>query len=259
MMTTKISILICADKFDKYFEQAIDSCLNQTFTDFEIILVVNGISDNYKHKFIDFSDKHECIQLYFTDIHCLTYSLNFGLDKCNGLYIARMDADDIAYPKRLEKQVLFMDKNSDIAVCGTWYEFIDENNNIITKVKLPISDAEIRRALYWSNPLCHPSVMIRSDILKKFCGYMGGIYAQDYDLWLRIVFVRSAKFYNIPEVLMGYRKKVSTGGVRYSRLAYANSASYSLRNFLLTYNPLWLLGSFVHMVRMLIKPKLKGL
>ncbi len=253
----KVSILICADKFDKYFKQAIYSCLNQTFTDFEIILVVNGVSKENQYKFIAFSNKYECIKLYFTDIHCLTYALNFGLDKCSGIYIARMDADDIAYSERLEKQVLFMDKNPDIAICGTFYELIDENNKKIKEVKLPVSDADIRRALYWSNPLSHPSAIIRSNILKKFCGYIGGIYAQDYDLWLRLSLDTTIKFYNINEILLGYRK-VNSGMARRSKLAYANDASYCLRNFLLTGNILWLLGSFVFILKMLIRSNSKS-
>ena len=255
-MTPKVSTLICADKFNDYFKQAIDSCLNQTFTDFEIILVVNGVSIEEKSNFINFLKRFERVHLYFTDVHCLTYNLNFGLNKCNGFYIARMDADDISYPERLEKQIFFMDNNTNIGICGSWFEFIDENNKKIRDIRLPVTDMEIRRSLYWSNPICHPSVMIKKDILKKVCGYMGGLYAQDYDLWLRIALDKSVKFYNIPEALIGYRM-VSIGKARGSRLSYANSAGYHLRNFLLTFNPLWLFGSFLYIFKLFVNCKSK--
>jgi len=134
----------------------------------------------------------------------LTKSLNEAIGYSRGECIARMDADDISMPERLEKQVNFLDKNLDCAMCGTWAEFIDEEGNYLKDYERPVTDSEIKKEILFHNPFIHPSVMIRKSVFDKVGLYdIDFRYAQDYELWTRI----ATKFIttNIPAVLLKYR------------------------------------------------------
>jgi len=131
----------------------------------------------------------------------LTRSLNRGIKLAQGEYIARMDADDIALPERLERQVEFMEANPDVGVVGTAYYEIDSRGKIVGKKVFPLQDRELRRALIRYNPLFHGSVMIRKAVFEKVGLYNESfIRSQDYELWFRIA--KHFKLANLPEPLM---------------------------------------------------------
>ena len=154
-----------------------------------------------------------------------------------------MDSDDTSHPQRIEKQLSFLQTNSDVAVCGSAYQIMKDDGKVTKKVVLPSSDAEIRRKLYFFNPIAHASVMFRKDAILSIGGYMGGRYAQDYDLWLRLANESHYKFHNLTDVLMNYNH--SGGDARASKYAYASSAASQWRLFVLTFNPIWLMASLL--------------
>jgi glycosyltransferase involved in cell wall biosynthesis len=119
-------------------------------------------------------------------------------------YIARMDADDIAKPKRLEHQIAYLEANPDIDVLGTAYELFGNNDEgkIIT---LPATDKAIRRRLPFRFCFCHPSVIFKRETILNHGGYQGGKYCQDADLWLRLSRDKTVKFANLQESLLKYR------------------------------------------------------
>ena len=197
----KVTVLMPVYNGEKYLREAIDSILNQTFTDFEFLIINDGSTDSSVEIINSYDDSR--IRLIHNEKNLkLVASLNKGMDLARGKYIARMDCDDISLPDRIEKQVIFMDENPDIVVTGTWVENIDINGDFINIVKPPVGgDME---SLYWRpSPLIHPSVMMQKNIIEKYKYDLAFMHAEDYELWLRIS--KKYKIDNIPEVLLKYR------------------------------------------------------
>lgn len=189
---------------EKYLVEAIDSILQQTFTDFELLIVDGGSKDN-SHKIIEqYQDSR--IRLIFQDKNTkgLASALNQGLENARGKYVARMDCDDISYPQRLQKQVDFMDRNTNVGLCGTWIIYSIDGK--LGKVqKYPTNFDEIKVSLFFSTSFGHPSVMIEKSLFKKHNLFYSTEfkYGEDYDLWNRC-----SEFFelaNIPEVQVIYR------------------------------------------------------
>lgn len=243
-----VSWVLCTNRDDELLRRAIDSCLCQTYQDFELIIVANGsdceeISSELSRAYSGDSR----VKIYHTAVKLLNYSLSWGVHLASGEFIARMDSDDVSDSMRLERQVLYMREHPDVAVLGCAYRLIDDDLNSQGVVSEPVDDASIRRLLFYRNPICHPSTMLRRNVVTQLGGYLGGQNAEDYDLWLRVYMLSGWKFANLDECLLSYR--YIPGEARRSRRAYANLAGAQLRNFILTKNPMWLLGIVLSMAR----------
>jgi len=245
-----VSFLMCTNAYNDKFIDALNSCLNQTISDLEVVLVVNGLGQSDREKIFNFC-KDPRIVVIFSEAQYLTYNLNLGLEYCSANYVARMDSDDICDPRRVERQISFMNNNKSVAVCGSSYRLVNERNEILDTVHLPIENVKIRRALYYTNPIAHPSVMFRKDIILSLGGYMGGKYAQDYDLWLRVSNETNYQFHNLGEALIDYRSM--GGNARYSREAYSYVSAAQWRLFAITLNPLWFFSSIYNFIRVLFR------
>jgi glycosyltransferase involved in cell wall biosynthesis len=187
----------------KHLDEAIASILNQTYKDFEFIIVNDG-DDEF------FIPDDPRIRVISNEKNIgLTKSLNFALDIAQGEYIARMDADDVSYPKRLEEQVKFLDENPDHILVGTWAEIIDENGNKIREVKHPCEDKVIKSELIKYNPFFHSSIMFRKGLRYN----ENFKYAQDYELYFRITRGWNdgkKKLANLPLFLQQYRETTNS-------------------------------------------------
>jgi len=200
----KISVVMSVYDGEKFLEEAVLSVLNQTYKDFEFIIIDDGSTDSSLKMLRSFEKKDERIKLVSRENKGLTRSLNEGIKLAQGEYIARMDGDDISMPKRFEKQIDFLEKNKDIALCGTWAINIDENGNEIGEYKTPTTNKEIRKMILFHNPFIHPSVMMRKEIINNVGLYNEKIkYAQDYEYWLRII--KKNKMANLNSFLLWYR------------------------------------------------------
>ncbi|WP_161936840.1 glycosyltransferase [Tepidimonas taiwanensis] len=224
MKNPLVSWLLCAHKLNDYLYQAIESCLCQTVQDFELLIVVNGdqrdvIEESIKERYA----YDQRVKIYSTPIHHLTFSLNLGLHYAKADLIARMDADDISTPDRLEKQLEFMQKNPDTIVLGASANIIDESGRVVNTIVPPLDDKSIRIQLRYRNPIFHPSVMFRKSVIIQEGGYGGGIYAEDYDLWLRLSTRQDVKFANLSHACLNYRS-FGVGEARRNVLAYASMA-----------------------------------
>lgn len=187
---------------EKYLRLAIDSILNQTFGDFEFIIVNDGSTDRSMEILNSYSDSR--IRLICNESNIgLTDALNEGVKVARGTYIARMDCDDISLPERLARQVVFMDSFPQVGVCGTWARDIDCAGKII-------ADRQRRTGksleyYYWiPSPVIHPSVMIRSDLIRRLRYDSTVRYVEDFDLWLRTV-KAGYRLHNLDEYLFLYR------------------------------------------------------
>jgi len=186
---------------EKYIQNSIESILNQSYINFELIIIDDGSIDQTLNIINSFKDKRIHFYQNKTNIGIIE-SLNKAIDVANGEYIARMDADDIAHIDRLKLQFHEFKKNEALILCGSWYKVL-YNKSIIKKVKLPTNSNEIKARLLFNNQICHPSVMIKSNHLKKFKYNIKHIGCEDFGLWN--VLKDKGDFVNIPLPLLTYR------------------------------------------------------
>lgn len=188
-----------------YLAQALDSILSQSFSSFEFIVIDDASTDGTARILADYAGRDSRICLLSNQRNMgLAWSLNRGLKQANGRYVARMDADDISLPLRLEKQFSFMEEHPGVGVIGTAVEVIDSAGQVIGQRMYPADPIIIRWRLAFENPLCHPTVMIRRSLLQDAPYNSSLNTAQDYDLWCHLGLI--TRFANLPQPLLRFRK-----------------------------------------------------
>lgn len=254
-----VSWLLCTHVADGQLREALASCLTQTYNDFECVVVVNGNNaGSVAETILAWHGADERLRVYTTEVKHLTFSLALGLHHARAPLVARMDGDDVATPDRLARQIEFMQSHPGVVVLGSHYERIDAAGNRLATVSLPTEDAGIRKALLRGNPLCHPSVMFRRDAVLAVGGYLGGIYAQDYDLWARLAVDPKVAFANLPHVCLRYRV-IGVGTARKARWAYASMAASQYRNFVAGAGVKWALAAVLTAAKAFVRSSsLKG-
>lgn len=202
-----------------YIKEAIESILNQTFSDFELIIIDDASTDKSVEIIQSYTDSR--IQLIVKPQNSgYTNSLNHGLTIAKGKYIARMDSDDSSMPTRFEKQIAFLDSNPDYVLCGTNFSILETNEIKI----LPENHDAIQMQFIANCCMAHPSVMFRKSVfLENNIQYNSEKEpAEDYDLWVRLL--QYGKLYNIQDVLLRYR----VHNMQTSHLKAAKQAKNSL-------------------------------
>ncbi|HYH14370.1 MAG TPA: glycosyltransferase [Flavisolibacter sp.] len=220
-MTPVISIIFPAFNSASFIKEAIDSLLQQTFMDFELIIINDGSTDNTEAIVQSYTDSRIVYSKNETN-QGLIYTLNKGIKMARGAYIARMDADDICLPNRLAVQKQWLDSHPETAVVATLIEFIDENNTVTgywKLDKLTITFAAIRKVMPYENCIAHPSVMARKSILETYLYNPEQQHIEDYDLWLRLI-ADGHRIEKIPQVLLQYR--VHSSSITVSKLRKNN-------------------------------------
>ena len=203
-MNDLISVILPVYNGEKYLSEAIESILNQTYENFEFIIINDGSTDNSLELIEKYKEIDNRIIVISRENKGLIGTLNEGIEKSRGKYIARMDQDDISLPNRFEEQIKIMENNEEIIVCGSWINIF--GNNIKNKiVKYYQKDKQIKSNLLLSCCFAHPSVMMRKDVFvdNDIWYDMDFKNAEDYHLWTQLAKV--GKFYNIPKVLLNYR------------------------------------------------------
>lgn len=198
-----ISIVMPVYNAGDYLSECMESILSQSYTNFELIIIDDGSTDQSVNILNSYPDKR--IKLIKNE-HNFIRSLNLGLERSSGKYIARMDSDDIMMPDRLQKQYDYMENNPDIDVCGSWLKVFGKIQNIFTG---PTSHTDIVKNMLLKNTIYHPSVLLRRSSLfdqtdLKFSYKEEYIYAEDYKLWIDLI-INGKKFAVIPETLLKYR------------------------------------------------------
>lgn len=187
------------------FIQCVDSVLNQTYKDFEFIIVFEPEDKN-----IDFIKEYTAqdrrVKLIFNENKLgFVKSLNVAISKASGKYMARIDSDDFCELTRFEKQTNFLESHLGVDVLGTNLTLIDKDNNVISKRKYKTSHKEIRKSFLFTTGVAHPSIMLKMELLKKFGGYNEDFaFSEDLELWLRLIRSKCV-FANIDEHLVNYR------------------------------------------------------
>lgn len=199
---------------EKYLREALDSILNQTYTNFEFIIVDDGSTDNSLSVIESYADSRIIVLKNDENIG-LTKSLNKALEISKGEYVARMDSDDISEPERFEKQVNYLRKNDNVVVCGTWARNFGDwkkyNSNEILCRKIPDRETFRIFQLFGNNPnIVHISAMFNHRLMRKYSIKYNEkyIYAQDYRMWVSCS--RYCDCYILPEVLVNIRVRSGT-------------------------------------------------
>lgn len=244
----KISVIIAIYNGQQYIKETIESILNQSYKNFEIIAVVNCSNDETIKILKSFDDDR--MKIFETNICQLNFNLNYALLQSSGEYIARIDADDIAVYDRFEKQVECIQKYN-FDVVGSNIEYIDEESKTINFKNYPVTDEEIRRVIYFKSVIAHPSVMYKKEVILNVGGYMNGKMSEDYDLWIRLMRDKSVKFYNIQANLTRYR--IHLMQEKGNKYAYAEIAGYMLREAIDKKSLKYFLGSMVYILKALFK------
>lgn len=200
-----VSVLMSTYNDELYLKESIESILRQTFTNFEFLIINDGSSDNTESIILSYTDP----RIKYVKNECnigLTGSLNKGIALCQGMYIARMDADDISLPERLEKQYNFMRLNPSVAVCGTMAYYTDSKGNLTgQKWTRATSSAELKVYNTFSTlQFLHATALFRSDILKKYKYNTTYKVAEDNYLFAQIV-MDDCQTANLNKFLYCYR------------------------------------------------------
>lgn len=248
-----VSWLLCTHVADAQLRLAMQSCLDQTYVNFELLAVVNGPRvEQVANAVREWYGNDGRVRIFTTEVRDLSFSLSLGLHYARGEFIARMDSDDLSKSDRLQRQICFMQNHPNVGVLGSAYEIIDAQGCVQKSVFLPTDDAGIRRAMLWMNPICHPSVMLRRTVALLAGGYLGGGHAEDYELWIRLAAHSDLQFANLPDVCLGYRQ-VGVGFARRSRSAYASVAAFQFRHFINGYGGRWLFAAFFTMLKAFVR------
>jgi glycosyltransferase involved in cell wall biosynthesis len=247
-MSKKISILLAVKDGDQFISDTIKSVLAQTYQDFELIVVVNCSSDNTLEIVKSFKDDR--IKVLESNICQLNYNLNLALSHAEGEYIARIDADDIAVPERLEVQINAMNAGK-YNVIGSNIVYINEQNEVIGKMDYPEKDAEIRKKIMYKAVIAHPTVLCKKDDLLKVGGYLGGRYAQDLDLWIRLMRDKNIKFYNIQQPLLRYR--IHSQQAKGNNMTFADVAGYMFREAIYSRSLKYFIGAWIYFAKAFLR------
>nr|PZN76961.1 MAG: glycosyl transferase [Pseudomonadota bacterium] len=247
-----VSVILPVNRDDGFLFQAIESVLHQTLRDLELIIVANRCSDEVWSALGQIGDPR--VRLLRSDIGQLPFNLNLGIEHARGSYIARMDADDIAHPERLEIQRRYLDEHPDVAAVGSWYEHIDEQGRRRgMPAPLPLTPEAVRRRLPFESCLPHPTVMARKSALLAVGGYAYGLFAEDWDLWLRLSRA-GYRLANIDQVLLSYRiHSNQSTGLRSLRRNIGNVLALHVREFVIQGRPVFFLGAFYYVGSTLLR------
>lgn len=200
-MSPLITILMPVHNGAAYLAEAMESMLCQSLRDFEFLIIDDASTDTSacivqacKDPRIRFIQSRERLKL--------SGALNLGLDQARGRYVARMDADDISLPKRLEIQSEFLEQNPEVGLCGGWIRYFGNSKSVL---KRPVQYDAIRAFTLFDSPFAHPTVMLRRALFEQHHLRFDGSYfpTEDFELWTRAM--RHFTVANLPQVLLRYR------------------------------------------------------
>ena len=186
--TPLVSVLMPVYNGEPYLREAVESILNQTFADFEFIIIDDGSTDSTWQILTTYAAQDPRIVLIRSEENVgLTKSLNKGLALARGKYIARQDADDVSLPQRLEKQMLYVVQHPQVVLLGTWCQSINEVGNQSGCFHPPTTHQAILDYFAAQNPFAHSSVLFRRAPVQEIGGYpVDYLYAQDLSLWFQL-------------------------------------------------------------------------
>ena len=222
-MTPKVSIILANYNEEKYIAEAIESVINQTYTNWELIIIDDASTDRSQDIINSYKDSRIKTRFCKKNNH-VAYASNLGIDMAIGEYIAKIDSDDVWEAEKLEKQVLFMEEHTEYGVCFSKVNIIDEDSKeantkfsdifeLFDNVKNRSQEEWIKYFLKNGNCLCNASAVIRKAALECVGGHynLAFVGAEDYELWMRLII--KFPIYIMDERLVRYRWEEAAGKI----------------------------------------------
>ena len=221
------TVLLCVFNGADHLNEAIDSVLQQSCKDFELLIIDDGSTDGTPDIVKSIRDQRVRFIRHDTN-RGLICRLNEGLEEAAGRYIARMDADDVCHRERLDRQFQFLETHPEVGVLGTAVRIIDGNGHGRIVYQYPEDHEVIDWIMPFVCPLAHPTIMMRRDLIRSVGGYAAGaVHAEDYDLWERLL--PRTRFANLPQPLLGLRKHDASVTVRHATVHRDTTLAVSSR------------------------------
>ena len=217
MSTPTVSVILAVYNGQEFLAESIRSVLEQPYNDFEFIIINDCSTDSTLEIIESFRDPRIFV---FTNEKNLgqASSLNIGIERARGRYLARIDADDLFLPGKLEKQVAYLESHPDVAVLGTGAVVLDDAGQVRGVMGAMLEPWEIEFRMFFESPMIHVSVMMKRDIILSLGGYNPQYtIAADYHLWSRLL-MEGKRLANIPDILTAYRVMETTYGVTVGRM-----------------------------------------
>jgi glycosyltransferase involved in cell wall biosynthesis len=225
----RVSVFMPVYNAEQYLNESIDSILNQSFIDFEFVIVNDGSTDRSAEVIKTYTDPRIRF-IENTQNLGLIASLNIGLETCKGEYIVRMDQDDFSLPQRIEKQVRFMDENPEYGLIGCWFE--DFGENIESKVvRYSSDDTHIRIRHLYQTHIAHPTAVLRKSVIDKFNLRFDAsfVHGEDYAFWVQMS--AYCKLSNYPEMLVRKRDHPRNISNKYAQIQQDTCAKVKQKQF----------------------------
>jgi glycosyltransferase involved in cell wall biosynthesis len=197
-----VSVMMTVYNSAQFLGAAIDSILSQTYPHFEFLIVDDGSTDNSASIVKSYQDSR-IVFMENPGNRGIVYSRNRILTAAKGKYIAVLDSDDIALPNRLEKQVEFLENNTEYGMCGSYFRVINHRGQRMYNVKFPVTDKELKTYLWFGNSFCHSTVLMNTEIARQSMYPESFPLGEDYALWQ--YFAQVSRIYNLPVYTTLYR------------------------------------------------------
>jgi glycosyltransferase involved in cell wall biosynthesis len=203
--TPRVSVVMCVRDAEPLVAQAVESILGQTLRDLELVVVDDASSDRSPDILANLARRDPRIRVHRSDARPgVAAASNLACEQARGRLIARLEADDVAEPQRLERQAAYLAERQRVVLVGGAAGVIDDAGKRYHLLRPPTGDAAIRAELVRRNCIIHPTVMLRREALLSVGGYRARfVLAEDYDPWLRLA--ERHQVANLPDVLVGYR------------------------------------------------------
>lgn len=230
-MSKKVSVIMSTyNEPLEYVNLSVNSILNQTYSDLQIIIISDNPNNYSVNEYIRQTAENDprVKTLYNAENYGLVYSLNRALEFVEGNYVARMDADDISCSNRIEKQMAFLEQNQ-LDIVGSNIAFIDDKGNSLGKVSsYPETDKQIKKYFKYRDCVPHPSWFVKKDVYISLNGYRNIIACEDFDFLIRAA-LNDYKFGNIVDPLLNYR--INSNGISSTR----QTSQTASRNYIRSY------------------------
>ncbi|HKL34423.1 MAG TPA: glycosyltransferase family 2 protein [Tangfeifania sp.] len=254
-MPPEVSVILPFYNTESTLPEAIESILSQSFGDFELLLIDNNSSDKSSVIAQNFAEKDSRVRLLQEKKTGVAHAMNCGLENSHGQFIARMDADDISLPERLEKQVNYLEANPEIGLVGSEVKYISHEKNtagferFVKWVNSFHSPEEIEQNRFVEIPVVNPTIMFRREIFEKWGGCLQGDFPEDYEMQLRYL-EAGVKMAKLPERLLewhDYSTRLTRTDDRYSTEAFFRTKAVYFKKWSEKYNrfhpEIWVWGA----------------